>query len=460
MEMADQGPTAPMMTNRSPRCVAVIGGGIAGLTAAWRLLEQGASVAVYESDAALGGLASSFSVGDGRIDRYYHFICLGDHEYRGALGQLGLLDRLRWRRTKMGQFHDGRLYSFGDPWDPLFFRPMRWSDKVRFALGLMSVKHQPPDAWCTIDDRRANEWLTQRFGRRTYELIYKPLIERKFGHHSADLSAAWMWARIHRLGKSRTRVLMLERLGYLDGGTTPFVEGLSERIRSIGGTIHAGKRVETIELDSETVRSVGGAGWKMECDAVLSTVPIPILRRIVRGPGRERLACLDGLQSIGVTCAVLRLSKSLTRFFWLNISDPRLSFAGIIEYTNLNPGACANGDHIVYIPQYTPPDSVHFGLSDAAILDSYIENLKLIVPEFSRSWVRDAWVFRDSHAQPICPVGFSRQVARIASPVEGLYLTDSHQLYPDDRTISNSIALGTEAAELIGRSREAPAAGR
>ena len=69
--------------------------------------------------------------------------------------------------------------------------------------------------------------------------------------------------------------------------------------------------------------------------------------------------------------------------------------------------------------------------------------------DFDRSWVRDWWVFRDRYAQPVCTTGFSRQVAELQGPVEGLYITDSHQLYPDDRTVSNSIGLGRAAAGLI-----------
>ncbi|MEW6366240.1 MAG: NAD(P)/FAD-dependent oxidoreductase [Acidobacteriota bacterium] len=438
------------MENRSTaKRVAVIGGGVAGLTAAWRLLERGASVTIYEAEPVLGGLASSFPLGDGSIERYYHFICLGDRPYRQAMEQLGILHRLRWRYTSMGQFHDGRIYSFGHPWDVFFFSPMRWRDKVRFGTSLMSVKRQPWAAWRKIDDRRADEWLVELFGSRTYELIYRPLIERKFGPYANGLSAAWIWARIHRLGKSRTRFLQLEKLGYLVGGSQALVDALAARIASHGCTVHLKQHVKRIVTESGSVQAVAGADWSQSCDAVLSTIPTPYLCRLTDGADRERLAYLDNIASIGVTCAVLRLTRRLTPFFWLNISDPRIPLVGVIEYTNLNRAACPDGDHIVYIPQYTPSDSEHFRLDDESILRSYTAYLKLIVPQFDQSWVRGSWVFRDRYAQPICTVGFSRQVAGITTPVSGLYLTDSHQLYPDDRTISNSIRLGWEAADHI-----------
>jgi len=205
-------------------------------------------------------------------------------------------------------------------------------------------------------------------------------------------------------------------------------------------------------------RAVVAGGRRTRYDAVLSTIPMPALARLVAGPGSERLAALGDIHAIGVTCLVLRLAQPYTRFFWTNISDARVKIAGVIEYSNLNAGACRNGDHIVYIPQYLPPDSRRYALSDEAIYGEYLDYLRLICPDFQPAWVRDWWVFRDQYAQPICTVGFSRQVAGMRSAVDGLYITDSHQLYPDDRTVSNSIDLGRKAAglmcdDLIGEGR-------
>jgi len=429
--------------------VAVIGGGAAGLTAAYDLLKAGADVTLYEKEETLGGLASSFPLDDGYLERYYHFICLNDHPYFELLDELGLKDRLRWRLTKMSQFYDGRLYSFGDPWDLLFFSPLSWADRVRFGLNIMAIKGQPADAWRQIEDQTVEEWMIGRFGRETYEALHKPLIDLKFGPYAGKLSAAWMWARIHRLGKSRTPLLQLEQLGHIEGGTQVLVNALVDRIRALGGEIVTGRVVDRIILDEGQVQAVSCDGDERAHEAVLSTIPTPYLVKMVAGPGSELLAGLNNIDSIGVTCLVLRLKEPYSRFFWTNISDERIAVAGVIEYSNLNAGACENGDRIVYIPQYLPSDSSRYQLDDEEILNEYLGYLTLMRPNFDRSWIRDWWVFRDQFAQPICTTGFSRLVAGIESPVKGLYITDSHQLYPDDRTVSNSIDLGRKAAGLM-----------
>ncbi|MEX2117655.1 MAG: amine oxidase, partial [Bacteroidota bacterium] len=83
------------------------------------------------------------------------------------------------------------------------------------------------------------------------------------------------------------------------------------------------------------------------------------------------------------------------------------------------------------------------------IIAEYLGYLKKINPSFSGDQVKEAFVFRDKYAQPICEVGFSKDIPEIRTPLRGLYLTDSSQLHPDDRTINNSLGLGEKAAGCI-----------
>jgi len=435
--------------SKSGQKVAVIGAGVAGLSAAYDLLKGGADVTLYEKEDALGGLASSFALDDGYLERYYHFLCLNDLPYFDLLEELGLGDRIQWRLTKMSQFYQGRLYSFGDPWDLLFFNPLSLIDRVRFGLNILAIKSQPAEAWRRIEDQTVEEWMVGKFGSKTYEALHKPLIDLKFGAYGSQLSAAWMWARIHRLGKSRTKVLQMEKLGHLVGGTQILVDALEEQIKALGGKIVAGQAVDQITLDAGNVKSVSCGGQTDDYDAVLSTIPTPYLARMVSGAGSELLAGLNNIDSIGVTCLVLRLKERYSRFFWTNISDERITVAGLIEYSNLNPDACNNRDRILYIPQYLSSTSPDYQKADEDIFEEYVNYLHIMQPGFDQDMIRDWWVFRDQYAQPICTTGFSQQVAGIDSPVGGLYITDSHQLYPDDRTVSNSIDLGHKAARLI-----------
>jgi protoporphyrinogen oxidase len=170
---------------------------------------------------------------------------------------------------------------------------------------------------------------------------------------------------------------------------------------------------------------------------------------MLNGASPEYLQKVAGIDSIGVMCVLLRLNKSLTPYFWTNISDPAISLAGVIEYTNLNPCPYLGGDSIIYLPQYLPSTDERYTRSEDRLLEEYVGYLKKINPDFDEDWIREYHVSRDEYAQPVCEVGFSEYKPGIETPVKGLYLTDSCQLYPDDRTVSNSIGLGKRVAQLV-----------
>src|SRR6266404_809680 len=91
-------------SSSSPPHVAVIGGGYAGLAAAYRLGRAGVRVSLFERSAQLGGLAMAFPLGDTEIEKYYHHWFTSDVDILGLLGELGLEQRLRWVSPVMGMF--------------------------------------------------------------------------------------------------------------------------------------------------------------------------------------------------------------------------------------------------------------------------------------------------------------------------------------------------------------------
>ncbi len=427
--------------------VGVIGGGVGGLGAAFFLAQQGHQVDVFEQADVLGGLAGTVEFAGLRVEKYYHFICLDDTDLLDMLGRLGLAQEVEWRPGSMRFFYRGHLYPFGTPWDLLRFAPLSLLDRLRFGLSV--ALYRSSSGWRRLEAYSAREWLAARFGARAYEVIWDPLLRIKFGPHADEVTAAWMWHRIHRLARSRPHMLARERLGFLRGGTDVLLERLTAALRARHVGLHVRATVEAVLVEHGQVRGIQVAGVFHPYDAVVSTVPLPVLLRLFRGEPAAWLEPLRNIRYLAVACVLFRLRQPLTDAFWVNVNDPEISFNGFVEYTNLNPRADAGAPHLVYVPFYLPPDDARYGWSNDRLVEECVRGFRRIRPAFDPAEVVAASVFRDRFAQAVCTRNFSQKVPPLRAPVRGLFLTDSTQLYPSDRTISGMFGLARRVAEGI-----------
>ena len=90
--------------------IAVIGGGITGLTAAYRLAQRGFRVTLWERGPLLGGQANAFPVAGTAIERFYHHLFQSDREIVALAEEIGIGDRLVWLPSNVGYFADGRIW--------------------------------------------------------------------------------------------------------------------------------------------------------------------------------------------------------------------------------------------------------------------------------------------------------------------------------------------------------------
>ena len=120
--------------------VVVIGAGAMGLSAAYRAAKAGASTLTLESGSVPGGMAAHFDFEGVSLERFYHFMCLTDHDTLELLDELGLADSVVWKHTRMGYFTRNKLYPWGNPVALLMYPHLNLVEKFRY--GLMAF-------WCT-----------------------------------------------------------------------------------------------------------------------------------------------------------------------------------------------------------------------------------------------------------------------------------------------------------------------
>lgn len=419
--------------------VGVIGAGAMGLAAAYHALKAGHRVTVYEADSVAGGMAAHADLDGLSIERFYHFVCKADAPTFALMQELGIGDRMRWRDTSMGYFVDGKLYPWGDPLALLAFPKL--SPLAKFRYGLQMFLSTKRSDWSTLENVTARDWIEGGAGREAYDVLWRRLFDLKFFEYADTVSAAWIWTRIKRIGTSR-RSLMQEQLGYIDGGSETLVRALVAAIERLGGTIRLATPAREVVVADGRVTGIRTDAGVDPVDAAISTMPTPYVSDLVPALSDDWKARYDGIVNIGVVCVLLKLAKSVSPHFWVNINDREVEVPGLIEFSNLRPVE----DTVVYVPFYMPTSHPKFGRNDAAFVAESMAAIRHVNPAIGEGDLKASLVGRLRHAQPVCEAGFAAKIPPIRTPIAGLQIADTAFYYPEDRGIAESVRYGAMMA--------------
>jgi protoporphyrinogen oxidase len=426
----------------SVREVAVVGAGAMGLTAAYHAAKAGHRVTVFEHDRIPGGMAAHFDFAGVSIERFYHFVCKADRATFELMEELGITERMRWTPTSMGYFMDGKLHKWGDPFALLALPGLGPIGKLRY--GLLAFTSAKRSNWRHLDTLKADRWIEAWVGKRVYDKLWRPLFELKFFEYAGNISAAWIWTRLKRVGTSR-RSLLQEELGYIEGGSETLVKALVEAIERHGGRLRLGAPVQEITATDGKVTGVRTADGVFPAERVICTVPTPYVSRLAPSLPEDWKRRYDAIPNIGVVCVMFRLRRKLTPHFWVNISDKRIDIPGVIEFSNLRPLP----DTTLYVPYYMPQTHPKFAKDDAYFIDEVFRYLQMINPAVTAEDVIATRVGRLRYAQPVCAPRFLETLPDVVTPIEGLQIADTCYYYPEDRGISESARLAKIMAGRI-----------
>ncbi|MBI4497568.1 MAG: NAD(P)/FAD-dependent oxidoreductase [Chloroflexi bacterium] len=438
--------------------VGIIGGGIGGLAAAYELGKRGHEAMVFEAAPQLGGLAGTFEVAGTRLEKFYKHIFVSDTDIIEYIHDLGLADRLQWIASSVGYFSRGKVYNFVTPLDLLRFDPISLPDRIRLGVVSLYLQRQA-DGIARYEGVTAAEWLRRYAGERNYAVVWEPLLRGKFGDSAPEVGMTWFWGKMRLRFGSRDKGMGRERLGYLLDSFGQIQDALVERVTRQGSRVFTGVRVRRVvvtggraaglEVDHAGDRAgAPPAPSRYPCDAVIATVPSPVFLRLAPDLPTAYTERLQGRRYQAVMCLILVLKHPLTPIYWLNIGDTAIPFVAVIEQTNLIPPEHYQGKHIVYLSNYLAPDQPLYGMDADHLLEVYLPHLQKINPAFRREWIESYALFQDDAGQPIITTHYSHKIPDLRTPVPGLYLANTTQIYPEDRGQNYSIRLARRVVAM------------
>lgn len=338
-------------TDSKVRCV-IIGGGPAGLTAALELSKAGVEPIVFEMDRQVGGISRTVDYKGYRFDIGGHrFFTKVDWVHNWWMDILSEEFLVRPRLSRI--YYQGKFFDY-----PL--KPMNALRNVGFfesiLVGLSYVKAQ---AFPSREEKNLEQWVTNRFGKRLFEMFFKTYTEKVWGMKCTEIGADWAAQRIKNLNLGKAALSMLapklltgknqvttliEEFYYPRLGPGQMWERVTEMLEDRGHPVHLEHRVKTIHRDGKqvigvTVVDANGKEERYDADHVISTMPVKELLNVMDPPPSEnaleaanRLRYRDFL-----TVGLVVESPELFPDNWIYIHSPEVKVGRIQNFGNWSP---------------------------------------------------------------------------------------------------------------------------
>lgn len=332
-------------TAATPQTMLVLGGGPAGLTAGYLLGKAGRTAIVLEAEDQVGGLAKTVEREGYRFDlgghRFFTKSVEVDALWHEILGDEFLL------RPRMSRIYWNNRYLDYPLRGPDVIRKLGPIELTRCMSSYLRAAMKPNKVDDSLED-----WVTNRFGRRLFELFFKTYNEKVWGAPASEIRAEWAAQRIRGLsfvsaaraaffGNRGNRVKsLIGEFNYPRYGPGQMWEAMAQAIVDQGGEVRLQAPVERIELAGGRVVEIGAGDELYELpDAVISSLP---LREVVEmahpHPAREVLDAARGLRYRDfLTVALVVDGEDLFPDNWIYVHEPSVQVGRIQNYRSWSP---------------------------------------------------------------------------------------------------------------------------
>jgi protoporphyrinogen oxidase len=416
------------MSDTTSKTTLVLGGGPAGLTAGYLLVKDGHHTVVLEAEDQVGGLAKTVERDGYRFD-------LGGHRFFTKSQEVNDL----WHEVMGGEFllrpRMSRIY-----WNNRYLDyPLRGSDVIRklgpLELARCMTSYARAAAKRNKVDNSLEDWVTNRFGRRLFELFFKTYNEKVWGAPASEIRAEWAAQRIKGLsffsaakaaffGNRGNKVKsLISEFNYPRYGPGQMWERMADSIVDQGGEVRLEAPVERIELVGGRVVEVEAGGELYELpDFVISSLPLrEVVEMVHPHAPREVQDAARGLNYRDfLTVALVVDGEDLFPDNWIYIHEPKVRVGRIQNYRSWSPWmvpdpskACVGLEYFCFAGDEL------WTMSDDDLVElaaNELEQLGLV----QRSKVERGYVTRVPKAYPIYDSNYAGRVETIRKWLDGI----------------------------------------
>lgn len=418
--------------------IAILGGGITGLTAAYCLAEDGHQITILEKELVLGGLAVGFKGKNWNwyLERAYHHLFATDSDILNFAKEIDF-DKIYFKSPTTSSLFtvDKKLssYSFDTPIDLLKFPLLKLIDKLRAGFVIVFLKLSP---YLPYYKRITSEdFLKKTMGINVWNRLWQQLFRGKFGRYAGIVSAVFIWARINKRTKS---------LGYIQGGFQTFIDYLENKLKNLEVNVLTNYQVESIEKRGDKFL-VNGQIY----DKVISTLPTSIMAKLTSNIfTQEYLYQFTKLKYLHAITLILKTDKPiLDKTYWLNICTDKIPFMILAQHTNFADKKHYNNHHLAYVGWYVDGDNKLLKMDKEEILNLVKPHLEKIGN--CKLKIENCFLFKAPFAQPIFDKDFEENKPDFITPVKNFFIANLDMTYPYDRGTNYAVKLGKEVAEMI-----------
>ena len=432
--------------------IAILGGGITGLTAAYDLVKRNHEVCLFEKEVVLGGLASGFKpVGSHwrwPLERTYHHLFASDDDILNFARDTGfnkiffnepitasLYEKSETNHSLMSK-RILETYPLDTPFDLLRFPLLSPAQKIRTGAVLAFLKLSP--FLSIYENHTAATFLKKTMSSKVWDRLWQELFRKKFGKYAGNILASFIWARI----KKRTK-----KLGYINGGFQTFIDYLEKKNKELGVVIRKGETIGDISM-KENQFQIGGDKF----DAVISTLPTAVMIKITQNIFPERyLQQFSKLNYLHAVNLIIESKKPLlNKTYWLNVCSDKLPIMVLVQHTNFIDKKNYGDNHILYVGNYVDRSNELLKMDKEGVFQYFRPYLQEINPDYSLKSV-NCYLFKAPFAQPIFDKNFVKNKPGFITPAKNFFIANLDMTYPYDRGTNFAVRLGREVAGRLTR---------